>query len=124
MKFTPLIVALTIAASGQAFAAGAHEHQPAHGGTVVEVRDVDYELVTKPGKLQLYLRDHDKPVDVSQAKARLTLLTGTQKQAVELSPVGGRLEAVGSFKVGAGTKIIAVVTTPGKSPATVRFVLK
>ena len=121
-----LSVALSVAAV--AFAAGekhghAHEHQPMHGGVVVEVRDMDYELVARPEVIQLHLRDHGKPADVSKARAKVTLLTGTEKQEVELAPAGDRLEASGSFKVGPGTKAVAVVTVNGK-PATARFTLK
>jgi hypothetical protein len=105
------------------FAAGAHDHKPLHGGVVAEVKDVDYELVAKPSTIQIYVRDHGKPVDLSKATAKVTLLTGTAKQEVELKPAGDRLEAGGSFRVGAGTKAVAVVTINGK-PATARFTLK
>jgi hypothetical protein len=87
---------------------------------VVEVKDMDYELVAKPTVIQLHLRDHGKPADVSKASAKVTLLTGTEKQEVELKPAGDKLEATGSFKVGPGTKAVAVVTIGGK-PATARF---
>ena len=118
-----------LALSQFAFAAGekhdhAHEHKPLHGGVVVEVKDIDYELVAKPAAIQLHLRDHGKPADVSKASARLTLLSGTEKQEVELKPVGDKLEATGSFKVGAGTKVVAVVSQSGKPAGTVRFTLK
>ncbi|MDP1792061.1 MAG: hypothetical protein Q8L12_15950, partial [Methylibium sp.] len=98
-------------------------HTPLHGGVVVEVKDIDYELVAKPTVIQLHLRDHGKPADVSKATARLTLLTGTEKQELELKPAGDRLEATGSFKVGPGSKAVAVVTVAGK-PSTVRFAWK
>lgn len=84
---------------------------------------MDYELVAKADGLQLYVRDHGKPVDVSQASAKLILLAGTDKQEVALSPAGDKLEAKGSFKVAAKTKVMALVTLAGKS-STVRFVLK
>ncbi len=124
-----LIAAGLIAISGAAWAAGdkhdhAHEHKPLHGGVVVEVKDVDYELVAKPTVIQLHLRDHGKPADVSKASAKLTLLSGTEKQEVELKPVGDKLEAAGSFKVAAGTKAVVVVTQPGKPASTARFSLK
>ena len=98
MKMHALFAALTLALAGSALAAGdkhghAHEHKPLHGGVVVEVKDMDYELVAKATVIQLYLRDH------------------------------GKLEATGSFKVGPGTKAVAVVTVAGK-PATARFTLK
>ncbi len=127
MKTQAFLASITLALAGSVFAAGkhdhAHEHKPLHGGVVVEVKDMDYELVAKPTAIQLYLRDHGKPADVSKASAKLTLLTGTEKQEVELKPAGDKLEAAGSFKVGPGTKAVAVVTVGGK-PATARFTVK
>ena len=84
---------------------------------------MDYELVAKPDLIQLYLRDHGQPVDVSKSNAKLTILVGADKQEVELKPAGQPLEATGSFKL-ANSKIVALISVPGKAPATVRFVLK
>lgn len=127
MKPIHLLAAVTLSMSGLAFAAGGHEHghehKPLHGGVVSEVKDMDYELVAKPDLIQLHLRDHGKPVDVSKTNAKLTILVGADKQEVELSPAGQHLEAKGSFKVNNG-KVLALVSFPGKAPATVRFVLK
>ena len=127
MKPIHLFAAVTLSISGLAFAAGGHEHghehKPLHGGVVSEVKDMDYELVAKPDLIQLYLRDHGKPVDVSKTNAKLTILVGTDKQEVELKPAGQPLEATGSFKL-VNSKIVALVSVPGKAPATVRFVLK
>ena len=113
--------------AGAAFAADKHDHghahTPLHGGVVVEVKDVDYELVATGTSMRLYLRDHGKPVDVSQATGKLTLLAGTEKQDVPLKPTANYLEAQGSFTLPPGTKAVALVTRAGK-PATVRFVLK
>lgn len=128
MKTHAFFAAFTLALAVSAHAAGehkhAHEHKPLHGGVVVEVKDTDYELVAKPASIQLYLRDHGKPSDVSKASAKLTLLSGTEKQEVELKPAGGKLEATGSFKLGPGTKVVAVVSIAGKPAGTARFVLK
>ena len=127
MKTQALLASIALALASSAFAAGehshAHEHKPMHGGVVVEVKDIDYELVAKPTVIQLHLRDHGKPADVSKASAKVTLLTGVEKQEVELKPAGDKLEATGSFKVGPGTKAVAVVTIGGK-PATARFTVK
>jgi len=125
MKLVQLIAALALATTATAFAAEDHAHaiKPLHGGVVVVVKDVEFELVAKPDALQLHLRDHGKPVDVSQASAKLTLLAGTDKQEVELKPAGDKLEAKGSFKVAANTKVVAIVSRGGKS-STARFVLK
>ena len=128
MKLQSVLAALAFTLAHSAFAGGehkhAHQHQPLHGGVVVEVKDIAYELVAKPTAIQLYLRDHGKPADVSKASAKLTLLSGTDKQEVELQPAGDKLEATGSFKVGPGTKAVAVITKGGKVAGTGRFVLK
>jgi hypothetical protein len=127
MKLISTALALTLMLSGAVFAADKHDHghedKPLHGGLVTEIKDVDYELVAKPDVLQLYVRDHGKPVDVSKATAKITLLAGTDKQEVELKPSGDKLQAKGSFKVTAGTKIVAQVNAAGKT-ATARFLWK
>ena len=125
MKPMQHLAALVLAVTGAAFAAEdhAHETKPLHGGVVVVVKDIEYELVTKPDTLQLHLRDHGKPVDVSKASAKLTLLAGSDKQEVELKPAGDKFEAKGSFKVAANTKVVASVSLAGKS-SSARFVLK
>ena len=94
-----------------------------HGGIVTGTKLMDYELVAKPDVLQLYLRDHGKPVDICNVTAKITLLSGADKQEVELKPTGDKLEAKGSFKVPPGTKVVALVNLASKA-ATARFVLK
>ena len=125
MKLAQLIAAFALAATAGAFAAEDHSHapKPQHGGVVVEVKDIEYELVAKPDTLQLHLRDHGKVVDVSKGSAKLTLLAGADKQEVELKPAGDKLEAKGTFKLGANTKAVVIVALAGKS-STARFVLK
>ncbi|MDZ7590850.1 MAG: hypothetical protein U5L05_09195 [Rubrivivax sp.] len=123
LKLHIAISSIALALAGTAYAAGAHDHSPKHGGVVAEVKDMDYELVAKANVVQLHLRGHGNKVDVSKASAKVTLLTGTEKQEVELKPAGDKLEATGTFKVGPGTKAVAVVMVSGK-PATARFTLK
>jgi hypothetical protein len=118
-----IAAAIALVLASTAHASGAHDHSPKHGGVVTEVKDMDYELVAKSSVVQLYLRDHGKKVDIAKATAKVTLLTGAEKQEVELKPAGDKLEATGSFKVGPGTKAVAVVTVAGK-PSTARFNLK
>lgn len=128
MKTQALFASITLALAGSAFAADDHhkegdDHKPMHGGIVAATKAMDFELVARPAMIHLYLRDHGKPADVSKASAKVTLLTGTEKQEVELKPAGDKLAATGNFKVGPGTKAVAVVTVAGK-PATARFTLK
>ena len=124
MKFQTLLIASSLALGSLALA-GPNDgtHKPMQGGVLATVKDVDYELVAKPDVLQLFVRDHGKPVDVSKATAKVTLLSGADKQEVELKPTGDKLEAKGSFKVSPGTKVVAQVNSAGKT-ASARFVLK
>lgn len=129
MKTKYLLATLALTLSGAAFAAGDHihgdDHKPQHGGIVAGTHDMDYELVARPDVITLHLRDHGKPASSQGVGAKLTLLNGTEKSEAVLVPVGeGRLEAKGAFKVAAGTKVVALVTLPGKKPANVRFALK
>lgn len=115
---------LALSITSAAFAASkADDHAPKHGGIVVEVKDIDYELVAKPDRLQLYIRDHGKRVDISKASAKITLLVGTETQNVEMKVAGEKFEATGKFNVSAGAKVIAQVNLAGKT-SSARFVLK
>ena len=127
MKPTHFIAAILLGLSGLTFAAGghehSHEHKPLHGGIVREVKDMDYELVAKPDLIQLYLRDHGKPADITKGSAKLTVLSGNQKQEINLIPDGERFLAKGTFAITPGTKAVAQVSLDG-SAVTARFVLK
>ena len=124
MKFRTFLITSSLLLSGLAWAGpNDADHKPMHGGVLTTVKDIDYELVANPTTLRLYVRDHGKAVDVSKASAKLTLLTGAEKQEVDLKPSDDKLEAAGAFKVGPGTKIIAVISVGGKQ-STTRFVMK
>jgi len=124
MKFRTFLITSSLLLSGFAWA-GPNDayHKPLHGGVLNTVKDIDYELVVSSTALRLYVRDHGKAVDVSKASAKLTLLTGAEKQEVDLRPSGDKLEATGSFKVVSGTKAVTVISMGGKQ-STARFVIK
>ena len=124
MKVRTFLITSSLLLSGLAWAGpNDADHKPMHGGVLTTVKDIDYELVANPTTLRLYVRDHGKAVDVSKASAKLTLLTGAEKQEVDLKPSDDKLQAAGAFKVGPGTKIIAVISVGGRQ-STARFVLK
>jgi hypothetical protein len=123
--FAVLLTAAALVTGGDALAADEDHHKPQHGGIVVEGKQADFELVAKPDRIQLYLSDHGKKMDHSKGSAKVTLLAGKEKQEVTLTPAGSdKLEAKGSFKVGPGTKVVAVVSNGGKSVGTARFEIK
>ena len=124
MKLRTLLITSSLVLGNIAWAGpGDATHKPMQGGVLTTVKDVDYELVAKSDVLQLYVRDHGKPVDVSKTTAKVTLLSGADKQELELKPTGDKLEAKGTFKISPGTKVVAQVISAGKT-SSVRFVLK
>ena len=88
---------------------------------VFEVNDLALEVVVNPSRIQIHVREHGQPNDISRASATLTLSAGGHRQDVELKPVGSGLEAIGSFKVRAGTKAMLVLSLPGRPVASTRF---
>lgn len=128
MKLIHLFAATTIALSSVAFAGSGHDHSHEHkglqGGVVVEANHLDFELLAKPNAIKLYVRDHDKPMNVKDASAKLTLLNGTSKSEVNLVSNGEALEAKGAFIVTPGTRAVAIVNLPDKKVTTVRFVIQ
>ena len=120
-----LLATVAILSAPATFAGAGHDLTPKHGGTVVEVKEVIYELVATSEALSLYLDDHGQKIDTTGATAKVTLLNGTEKSEAPLAPAGdNKLEAKGTFKVTSGTKAVAVVTLAGKAPATARFAIK
>ena len=119
-----LLATSIVFSAASAMAAGEHSHKPKFGGVVVETKAGDVEIVAKPDNIQIYITDHGKAMKLDGAKAKVTLLNGTEKSEANLVSNGDKLEAKGAFKVAKGTKGIALVTLAGKPPFTARFEIK
>jgi hypothetical protein len=122
--YSALAAVLLACSAAPAIAAGEHDHTPKRGGVVIETKAGDLEIVAKPDSIQIYISDHGKPMKIDGARAKVTLLNGTEKTEADLTVVGDKLEAKGNFKVTKGTKGVALVTLNGKSPVTGRFEIK
>ena len=118
--FAPLLIATALALP--AFAA--EDHAPKHGGVVVETKAGDLELVAKPELIVIHVTDHGKPMKLSSASGKVTVFNGNDKTEAPLALIGDKLEAKGSFKLGAGTKVLADLTVNGKPAVAARFTLK
>ncbi len=118
---------ISVTASVMALVAqAAEDHQPKHGGVVVETKAGDMELVAKPELIVIHVSDHGKPMKLTSATDKVTVFNGNDKAEapLALALAGDKLEAKGSFKVGAGTKILADVALNGKPAVAARFTLK
>jgi len=116
---------ISVTASVVALVAQAVEdHQPKHGGVVVETKAGDMELVAKPELIVIHVSDHGKPMKLTSATGKVTVFNGNDKTEAPLALAGDKLEAKGSFKVGAGTKVLADVALNGKPAVAARFTIK
>ena len=115
-----LLVARTI--NLPAFAA--EDHTPKQGGVVVETKAGDLELVAKPELIVIHVSDHGKPMKLTSGSGKVTVFNGNDKTEAPLALVGDKLEAKGSFKLGAGTKVLTEVSLNGKPTVSARFTLK
>ena len=119
------LAATLLAATAIALPAfAAEDHAPKHGGVVVETKAGDLELVAKPELIVIHVSDHGKPMKLNSGSGKVTVFNGNDKTEAPLALVGDKLEAKGSFKVGAGTKVLAEVSLNGKPAASARFTLK
>jgi hypothetical protein len=122
MKHLLTTLLLSAAAASPVFAA--EDHMPKHGGIVVETKAGDMELVAKPELIVIHVSDHGKPMKLTSATGKVTVFNGNDKAEAPLALAGDKLEAKGSFKVGAGTKVLADVALNGKPAVAARFTLK
>ena len=123
MKKT-LAAALLLASAIALPAFAADDHVSKHGGIVVETKAGDLELVAKPESIVIHVSDHGKPMKLTSGSGKVTVFNGNNKTEAPLALVGDKLEAKGSFKVGAGTKVLVEVSLNGKPAASARFALK
>lgn len=115
-----LVLACAVAVPAQA----ADDHAPKHGGIVMETKAGDLELVAKPELIVIHVSDHGKPMKLTSGSGKVTVFNGNEKTEAPLALVGEKLEARGSFKVGAGAKVLAEVSLNGKPAVAARFTLK
>lgn len=122
MKY--VVSSILIAAALAAPALAADDHAPKHGGVVVETKVGDMELVARPDAIVIHVSDHGKPMKLTSASGKITVFNGSEKTEAPVTLAGDRLEAKGSFKVGAGAKVLAEVAINGKPAVAARFTLK
>ena len=118
------LIATVLAGATALPALAADEHQPKHGGVVVETKAGDMELVAKPDRIVLHVSDHGKPMKITSGTGKVTIFNGNEKTEAPLTLAGDTLEAKGTFKVAAGTKVLADVSLNGKPAVAARFTLK
>jgi hypothetical protein len=115
---TPRLMACAVAMPAHA----TEDHAPRHGGGGVETKAGDLQLVAKLHLIVPHASDHGKPMKLNSAGGKVTVFIGNDETEATLA--GDKLEARGSFKVGAGAKVLAEVALNGKSAVSARFTLR
>jgi len=124
LKNLTLAAALALGTLG-AGPALAHESHAKHGGIVKSAGDLSFELVNKGGKTTIYVDDHGKDLPMAGGSGTLTILKGSEKSEVALTPgPNNTLVARDGITLAAGNKVVAAIVFPDKSTTSVRFAIK
>ena len=122
-KFRLTVAAAMVALNVASAPVHAHaEHgQAQFGGVVAEAGEAQFEIVGQGGKVVVHATNHGAPVDTAGAKGKLTVLAGSAKSEVALTPAApNRLEGTGNLPKGA--KLLILVEWPGRKPLQARAV--
>jgi hypothetical protein len=107
----------------------AHQGPGPHGGPTADALPYYFELVFEKNELRIFVYDEKSgvPIAVKEAKGRATVLVDQDKEVIALAPSAAGGDAnnmmVGKVgkKLGAGSRIVAVVLFPDKPAAVARF---
>lgn len=85
--------------------------------------ELDFELVVKADKIDLYTHDDNEPVPSEQMSGSLTIINDSGKSKVELAAAGiNRLRATG-VTASSGSRVIAIVSMPDGKSMAVQFAI-
>lgn len=129
MKIANAVVfaAIVGASAPGTLVAAEHTHQevkPRHGGVVVEVSDVEYELVKRDATYVIHVSDHGKPISTKGWSGTIVTIGGEKASAELVGTAGNLLEVKGGLKVPPGTRLLGTIQAPGMKPVQVRFTVK
>ena len=121
-------VALLVLAVGSVSFNTAYAHggtQPEHGGIVQLVGDMSFELVPAADHVELWVEYDGEEVTSADLAAKLTIVDGSAKSEVALTPAGGNKFEAKGVKIGKGAKVTALLTLKDKqSKIAANFTIK
>ena len=128
MNFRTTLAAFTLLVAPLAAGGAAHAHgstKPQHGGIVQITGETLFELVNKPGGVELYISEHGEPIPSSSASAKLGIASGGAKKEVSLTPAGGNKYVGKGVKVPTGSKVtVTLVDNTIKAKTFATFTVK
>ena len=105
------------------FAEPARPAGPAHGGIMQMANGMSFELVGGPDSAALYVAEDGEPVPPAGFKGKLSVTNGAEKSEVDLAVAGDKLVAKG-VKLVSGSKVVAMLVTPGAKWIQLRFAVQ
>jgi hypothetical protein len=113
-----ILVVAAVALLGASTAWAHGDPVPQRGGILQVLDELDFELVVKADKIDLYTSDDNEPVPSELMSGTLTIMSDSGKSKVTLESAGiNRLRAT-EVTAASGSRVIAIVAMPdGKSLA-------
>lgn len=111
LRSTLVVTCLLVLA--QAFFNPAYGHgstEPQHGGVVIIVGEMSFELVTGAHDVKLFLLDDGEEVDTASLSAKLKIKNATPATFIDMQPSGGNSFTANDVTLKDGDKILALVT--------------
>lgn len=120
-KLKQLLFLASFALFGMSIAWGHGDPVAKRGGILQVIDELDFELVVKGDKIDLYTFDDNEPVPSEEMSGTLTIMSDSAKSKVALEPAGiNRLRASG-VTAASGSRVIAIVTMPDGKSLAVQF---
>jgi len=89
------------------------------------VGDMSFELVPAADHVELWVEDDGEEVTSADLAAKLTIVDGSAKSEVALTPAGGNKFEAKGVKIGKGAKVTALLTLKDKqSKIAANFTIK
>lgn len=116
-----VLVAFVLLGASPAWAHG--DPVPMRGGILQAIDELDFELVVKDDKIDLYVSDDLEPVPSEQMSGTLTIMSDSDKLKVTLQPAGINRLRASDAKAASGSRVIAIVTMPDGKSLAVQFAI-
>ena len=112
---------LVLALGGTTLALAHGEAVPQRGGILEVVGELDFELVVKADKIDLYVMNDGEEQSTESMSAVATIMDGDEKVKVDMVPAGiNRLRASGVTAT-SGSRVVTIVMMPDGKPIAVQF---
>jgi hypothetical protein len=122
-SFKELFLVSIVAVLGASLALAHGDAVAQRGGILQVMGELDFELVVKADKIDLYTSDDEQPVPSEQMSGMLTIMSDAGSSKVELVAAGiNRLRATDATAE-SGSRVVAIVTMPDGKSLAVQFAI-